>query len=108
MLVRVDVPLAEAVVKVLNYGLAGVTSVIEGYVIWKLYAAKEAEAREHRLEIAALLERHIVKAENFADKQTAVAVGVTAVLDRLTAATSAQALARAERAAKSLNPTEDR
>ncbi len=104
----VDVPIAESVVKVLNQGLLGVASVIEGYVIWRLYSAKEAESREHRLEVAALLERHIVKAENFAEKQTAIAAGVTAIMDRLTAATSAQALARAERAAKSLNPTEDR
>jgi hypothetical protein len=81
----VDVPIAETVVKILNQGILGVAAVLEAYVILALYRAKELSERTHRTEVEALLERHIVKAENFAAKQTDIADRVTAIMDRMTA-----------------------
>jgi hypothetical protein len=88
----VEQALAESIVKVLNQGLLGVAAVVEGYVIWKLYQAKEAqrqsmeasfaaERQTAREEYVAFRDRYDVKAENWGEKQTALAEAVTRILE---------------------------
>jgi hypothetical protein len=79
----VDPAVAPALGQLLDRGILGVIAALEAYTIIALYRALMTERDRNRQEVADMLERHIVKAENFGQKQTELAGRVLALAERL-------------------------
>lgn len=68
----------------LEHGILGLVCAGEFFVILHLYKRRDEDGRTHAAELKALSERHIVKAENYAEKNTMLAERVTDALSELT------------------------
>lgn len=62
--------IGDSIGAILNQGVLGAVCIILLYAVYKLYRENQD-----------LLQRHIAKAENFAEKQTQLADRVTAILE---------------------------
>ena len=67
----------------LNYGALGVICIAEALAIAQLYRAKEAAAREFREQMRVMTERHITKAETYAEKGNEIATKLNAALEAI-------------------------
>jgi hypothetical protein len=73
----VEKAIGDSIGAILNQGVLGAICILLLYAVNKLYQEREVLRREKE----ALYERHIAKAENFAEKQTQLADRVTAILE---------------------------